>query len=179
MPKKYSFPELGCSSCEHLQRVGGVLCETRYCGGFPKRRNPKRFRASDPKVKAPQWCPRRFSKPVCRIYGFADEMSEYMDRCERFVDEKSDDPLRGADYISPPSYRYKLRLELPLGMKAKAFYDEVKDGNIDIVLSDANLQLGEVIEIDDGLKPYYFYCLSWSKLVPVMYFDCARIQKGD
>ena len=25
MPKKYSFPKLGCSSCEHLQRIGGVL----------------------------------------------------------------------------------------------------------------------------------------------------------
>ena len=79
MPKKYSFPELGCSSCEHLQKVGSGLCETRYCGGFPKRRNPKRFQASDPKIKAPQWCPRRLPTPVCRIYGFADEQSRFMD----------------------------------------------------------------------------------------------------
>lgn len=97
--------------------MGNILCETRYCGGFPKRKSPKRFRPSDPKYKAPKWCPRRLTKPVCRIYGFADEVSEYMDRCERLADEKLDDPLRGADYISTPSYRYKLRLELPLGME--------------------------------------------------------------
>lgn len=29
------------------------------------------------------------------------------------------------------------------------------------------------------LKPYYFYYLSWSRLVPVITFDCARVQKGD
>lgn len=147
--------------------------------GFRNEKSPKRFRASDPKYKAPKWCPRRLTKPVCRIYGFADEVSEYMDRCERLADEKLDDPLRGADYISPPSYRYKLRLELPLGMNAQAFYDEVKGGDVDSVLSDAELQLGEVVEIDDGLKPYYFYYLSWSRLVPVYEFNCARVKKGD
>lgn len=174
MPKKYSFPELKCYECQFLQRAGTILCETRYCSGFPKRRRPKRFQASDPKVKAPKWCPRRLSKPVCRIYGFVDEMSELMDMRER-----NEGILSDANYISPSSYRYKLRLELPLGMKAQAFYDTVKDGDMDSVLSDADLQLGEVIEIDDGMKPYYFYYLSWSKLVPVMNFDCARVQKGD
>ena len=104
MPKKYSFPELGCSSCEHLQRVGGVLCETRYCGGFPKKKKPRRFRSSDPKYKAPKWCPRRLPTPVCRIYGFADEQSRSIE-----------------------------------------------------ILSEHDIGLGEVVEIDDGLKPYYFY----------------------
>ena len=174
MARKYSFPELKCYECQFLQRMGSTLCETRHCDGFPKRRKPKRFRTSDPKIKAPKWCPRRLPKPICRIYGFADEMSELIDMYER-----SEGALKNADYISPLPYRYKLRLEFPLGMKAQAFYDEVKDGDIDSVLSDANLQLGEVVEIDDGLKPYYFYRLSWSKLIPVIHFDCAKVQKGD
>lgn len=175
MPKKYSFPELKCYECPFLQRMGNILFETRYCGGFPKRRNPKRFRASDPKIKAPKWCPRRLAKPVCRIYGFVDEMSELMD-----MQERNEGILDDADYISPPSYRYKLRLELPLGMKAQAFYEAVRDGDIDTILSgDAELNLGEVVEIDDGMKPYYFYYLSWSTLVPVLDFRLARFKKGD
>ena len=126
MPKKYSFPELGCSSCEHLQRIGGVLCETRYCGGFPKKKKPRRFRPSDPKYKAPKWRPRRLPTPVCRIYGFADEQSRSIE-----------------------------------------------------ILSEHDIGLGEVVEIDDGLKPYYFYYLNWSNVVPVSYYNLNGIQKGD
>ena len=126
MPKKYSFLELGCSSCEHLQRIGGVLCETRYCGGFPKKKKPRRFRSSDPKYKAPKWRPRRLPTPVCRIYGFADEQSRSIE-----------------------------------------------------ILSEHDIGLGEVVEIDDGLKPYYFYYLNWSKVVPVSYFNLNGIQKGN
>lgn len=126
MPKKYSFPELGCSSCEHLQRVGGVLCETRYCGGFPKKKKPRRFRSSNPKYKAPKWCPRRLPTPVCRIYSFADEQSRSIE-----------------------------------------------------ILSEHDIGLGEVVEIDDGLKPYYFYYLNWSNVVPVSYYNLNGIQKGD
>ena len=174
MPKKYSFPELGCSSCEHLQKVGSGLCETRYCGGFPKRRNPKRFQASDPKIKAPQWCPRRLPTPVCRIYGFADEQSRFMDTLvrDRF------DPSRD-QFISVQGIHYKLRLEMPFSMNARTFFEAARHGGAYELLAEADIDLGEVVEIDDGLKHYYFYYLSWSKLVPVITFDCAQVQKGD
>ena len=56
---------------------------------------------------------------------------------------------------------------------------DYESGDVDSVLSDAELQLGEVVEIDDGLKPYYFYYLSWSRLVPVYEFNCAKVKKGD
>ena len=51
----------------------------RYCNGFPKKRKSKRFRKSDPKYKPPKWCPRLTSPPVCRVYGFVDEKSEFLE----------------------------------------------------------------------------------------------------
>ena len=175
MARKYSFPELKCYECQFLQRMGSTLCETRHCDGFPKRRQPKRFRTSDPKIKAPKWCPRRLPKPICRIYGFADEMSELIDMYER-----SEGILKDSDYVSPPPHRYKLRLELPLGMKAQTFYEAVRAGDMDTIFSgDTELELGEVVEIDDGMKPYYFYYMSWSKLVPIFDFSLAGFKKGD
>lgn len=79
MAKRYSFPEPACMECRHHQYLGNGLTRSRYCGGFPKRKSPKRFRSSDPQRKAPKWCPRRISPPVCRVYGFADERSQAMD----------------------------------------------------------------------------------------------------
>ena len=29
---------------------------------------------------------------------------------------------------------------------------------------------GEIIEIDDGLKPYYFYVLDFAMIIPLSYF---------
>lgn len=174
MPKKYSFPELGCSRCEHLQRIGGVLCETRYCGGFPKKKKPRRFRSSDPKYKAPKWRPRRLPTPVCRIYGFADEQSRSMDILAREgFDSKKD------QYISIQASHYKLRLEMPFSMNARTFFEATRHGGSYEILSEHDIGLGEVVEIDDGLKPYYFYYLNWSKVVPVSYFNLNGIQKGN
>ncbi len=170
MARRYSFPELGCCNCDHYLRMGNGPSTTRYCNGFPKKRKPKRFRSSDPKYKAPKWCPRRLSPPICRIYGFADEQSSLMDHLtrERF------DPKRD-HFITPLSSRYKLRLEMPLNMKAKAFFEEVRHGTVYDLLPD--LQLGEIVEIDDGLKPYFFYYLNWSTVVPVLYFNRSGISE--
>ena len=42
---------------------------------------------------------------------------------------------------------------------------------------EADISLGEVVEIDDGLHPYFFYCLSWSRFVPAPSFDPSIAQK--
>lgn len=172
MAQKDSFPELKCYECQFLYRAGNPLFGTRYCSGFPKKKKSKRFRSSDPKYKAPKWCPRRLPSPVCRIYGFADTRSEWMDMLmrEQFNPQKERS-------ILPPAYRYKLRLEIPLGMKAKTFFEAVQYGDVDDVLPDARIQMGEVMEIDDGLRPYYFYYFNWSKVIPVFSFDRSRVQK--
>ena len=38
------------------------------------------------------------------------------------------------------------------------------------------LEYGEVIEIDDGLKPYYFYYLNYGKVIPLYSFYRARVR---
>lgn len=172
MAKKYSFPEPSCRNCQYFQEQGLPFCSDRYCKGFSQKRKPKRFRSSDPKFKAPKWCPRRLTPPVCRVYGFANEESRGMDIfTRRRFDPKKD------RYISVSSSRYKLLLETPLGMKAKAFYEAVETGDVYDILPVDVLEPGIVVEIDDGLKPYYFYFLSWSRAVPVYSFDLARVQK--
>lgn len=58
MAKNQSFPIPGCSSCPHYEVVGGL---TRYCSGF-KRRKPKRFKSSDPRLKVPKCVPDEFHR---------------------------------------------------------------------------------------------------------------------
>lgn len=148
--KKHTFPEPGCHSCPHYQLVGNVPWETRYCKGF-KRKKAKRFRSSDPKIKAPRWCPRRISPPACRIYGFTDEQSAFMELVYRDCEQ---DGL----HIDPLPHHYKLRMEISLGMTAKQFYGETQMEYLDNILPpEAAVKTGEIIEIDDGLQPYYFY----------------------
>ncbi len=174
MAKKYSFPELKCSDCEHFQQVGDIAFGTRYCGGFPKKKKPKRFSSSDPQYKAPKWCPRRLSHPVCRVYGFADEHGKALDMITReHFDAKRD------LYISVSEWHYKLRFETSTSVNARAFFEAVKCGDMDDFLEKADIQLGEVIEIDDGLKPYCFYCMNWSRMIPIFSFDRSKVQKGE
>lgn len=169
--QEYTFPGL---QCPYHQTLGGIVSRTRYCGGFPKKRKPKRFRKSDPKYKPPKWCPRRISPPVCRVYGFTSEESEYMDW---LFNRKSDDGKNGA-HISASASRYQVRLEVELGLTAKQFYDAIQMEYVSAVIPDSDLSGGEVIEIDDGLKPYYFYCLDQFVVVPLPFFDRAKTQKA-
>ena len=166
MANKYSFPEMQCSSCPDLQYPENELWATRYCKGFPRKKKPKRFKSSDPKYKVPKWCPRRISPPVCQIYGFADERARDMDMLTRSgFDRKRD------KYIYPLTSHYKLRLEIPLGINAKTFYTRSRCGEMEDFLVETDLSLGEIVEIDDGLRPYYFYYWSWSEFVPAPLFN--------
>ena len=160
---KYTFPVPGCRECPHHQSVGSIVCETRYCDGF-KRRKPKRFRKSDPVSKVPKWCPRRITPPVCRVHGFKDAQSEYMDLLSRT------EYLSGrTKTICPHSFHYVPRAELPLGMTARQFFDSTQEGPLDGILPE-QVDSGEVIEIDDGLQPYYFYVLDHATVIPLTYF---------
>lgn len=166
MAKNQSFPIPGCSDCPHYQVVGGL---TRYCDGF-KRRKAKRFKSSDPKFKAPKWCPRRLSPPVCRIYGFKDECSEYIELINRM-----DYHLGRTKIISPSAFHCKPRIELRLGMTVKQFYEATQEEPLCDILPE-KVDSGEIIEIDDGLQPYYFYLLDYATVIPLPYF---YLTKGD
>lgn len=163
----YTFPVPGCRHCPHHQQVGSAFCETRYCAGF-KRKKPKRFGKPDPVSKAPKWRPRRITPPVCRVHGFKDERSEYMEllgRTEYLSGKKKT--------IYPHSFHYLPRTEIPLGMTAKRFFD-AREGPLDGILPE-KVNSGEIIEIDDGLKPYYFYVLDFATVIPLPYFRIPRI----
>lgn len=170
--QKYTFPGPFCPGCQYHQVVGGVVSGTRYCNGFPKKRKPKRFKQSDPKYKPPKWCPRLISPPVCRVYGFADEKSEFL---EWYLNRRDYKP--GA-HIFPSEFHYRLRCEADLRMTAKQFYDAMQRESVEQIFSDAGMELeyGEVIEIDDGLRPYYFYYLNYDRLLPLDSFDRLRVQ---
>lgn len=152
MPKNQSFPTPGCSSCPYYDVVDGI---TRYCSGF-KRRRSKRFKSGDPKLKAPKWCPRRISPPICRIYGYADERSEYIEIMRRI-----DYEMGRTKIILPSAAHYRPRKELRLNKSAKQFYDAMQEKPLNNILSE-EVEIGEIIEIDDGLHPYFFICSTLS-----------------
>lgn len=166
MVKKQTFPVPGCSTCPHYEVVGGI---TRYCNGF-KRRKPKRFKNSDPRYKAPKWCPRRLSPPMYRIYGFKDECSEYIELMNRMEYD-----LGRSKIILPSATHYKLRTEFSLGKTAKQFFYNTQEEPLCDILPEA-VHNGEIIEIDDGLQPYYFYILDYATAIPLPYF---YLTKGD
>ena len=168
---KYRFPEPSCRECPHHQEVGTIFNATRYCGGF-KRKKPKRFRSSDPVFKIPRWCPKRLSPKVCRIYGFADEHSE----CMELRSVANFDPME--PYIYPLGSHYTLRREMPISMTAKQFFQAAQSDPLEDILSDSDLALGEVIEIDDGLRPYYFYYFNFLRVIPVPFFHPLKTEKS-
>ena len=174
--QKCTFPGQNCPSCPYHEMVG----VTRYCSGFPKKRKAKRFRASDPRYKPPKWCPRLISPPACRVYGFKDQESE-LAAWMLNQDAASAKGIHGQE-VSPfvSACHYKLRLELPLAITAKQFYDAMQFEADTCVTDEVRNQVeyGEVIEIDDGLKPYYFYYTSL-RVIPLPYFDRSRVQPAD
>ena len=66
-------------------------------------------------------------------------------------------------------------------MTAKQLYDAMQREPVEQIFSDAGMELeyGEVIEIDDGLKPYYFYYLNYDRLIPLYSFDRSRVQSSE
>ena len=167
MRKNPTFSTPSCINCQYRLVIGDIASETRYCTGFRKKK-PRRFRRSDPRIKPPKWCPRRLSPPVCRIYGFADKNSELMEFMVR-----SD-----LGYIHPSPHHYKLRMEVPLAMTAKQFFLKTQNAYLENILPpQVQVETGEIIEIDDGFRPYCFYVDSFASVTPLAYFDMKTPQQ--
>lgn len=75
--------------------------------------------------------------------------------------------------ISPSAFHYKLRIELPLGQTAKQFYDSAQKDPLSAILPE-EVEIGEIIEVDDGLQPYFFYVLNSSTVVLLPYFHLLK-----
>lgn len=167
--KKPTFPEPGCYGCECHTVEGSPPFETRFCRGGKWKRRGKRFRSSEPQYKAPAWCPKRHPSPICKIYGFANDWCRTMELENLY--------LRGRDSFIPLSSHYKLRAEIPLGMSAKAFYNAARKTILQDVIPGQDFECGEVLEIDNGLKSFFFVHLDSMTVLPLSYFQTDRIQK--
>lgn len=69
--------------------------------------------------------------------------------------------------ISPERRRYEVKTVITLGLTAKQFFENMRDYRLSDVIPDMAFNGGEVIEIDDGLRPYRFYVYSNSLVIPV------------
>lgn len=165
MKAKYNFSEPRCSSMPCYKTVGNGFNDSRYCEGFPKKGKSKRFKTSDPVSKAPKWCPKRLPTPVCRIYGFKDEQSEFIELMKR----RDFDP-KTEDYIHPDAFHYKFEREFPISMTANDFFKATRKEPLSELFPNEDLDYGQVLEIDNGLRAYAFYYFDFSTVIPVLGF---------
>ena len=136
--KKITFSEPNCRfGCPHFKSVGSVLNETCYC--MKKGKKGRRLGKKDLKRRPPEWCPRRLKTPVCRIYGFKDEMHEALELDNRLNFEPDKH-----DWYFPSSHHYQLQSEFPLGMTAEQFYNALQEEPVESVLNGTPLLFGTV-----------------------------------
>ncbi len=168
--KEIQFRQYNCSECPNLKRVGFLDSETLYCtAGKKARRLPK----AGIRRKVADWCPKKITPPRCRIFGFKNEEQESLDF---FTNKDGSCIVKG--FAFPISHRYKVRCKYPLDMTAKQFVSMLEEKSVYDIFSETELNLGEVIEIDDGLKPYYFYFSYQSKIYPVQLFMLEKTEEG-
>lgn len=116
----------------------------RYCIGGRKAR---RFRRGDPTVYVPAWCPKRKSPCELRIYGFKsqDDWMLHTMLCQEL-----------GHAISPSANRYAVDFELRTELTPPEFWRRCDTEPIGELLHVA-VHRYQVVEIDDGLKPCFFY----------------------
>ncbi len=166
---KFQIPN--CAECPDRANVGPAGYETPYCRGFPGKKQRRLPKAGLKKSIAP-WCPKRISPPRCNILGFLDDdqaMLEFMMHCDILA--------QGKDVAFPIEWRYKQRCIVPLNLKASAFWDEVHISPLTVLFPDITFTFGEVVEIDDGFKPYYFYYAGEGKFLPAPVFDGSKVKR--
>ena len=163
----------------HVQTLGGFSIRTNGCQINDNSNQSKKpwalleylviFQKKDIKRRPPDWCPQRLKTSVCRIYGFRDALQESLD-----LDYRLALKLEKADWCFPMGHRYVLRHEFPLGMTAEKFYAAVQELVVDEVLNGTPVRNGELIEIDDGLAPYFFYVYNQATVLPAKVFGLKK-----
>ncbi|MBP1737652.1 MAG: hypothetical protein H6Q60_1533 [Oscillospiraceae bacterium] len=145
--------EPGCSSCESYYRHSGIRQKKygvmlqeyeHYCIGGKR---AQMFKKRDPVTKAPSWCPKRLNPRKVRVFGFKTDNDWYLVESLR---------VSLGTELTPVAHRYTVIAETTTELSAKEFWEQCS--------YDAGPQLLEVtvprhgiVEIDDGLKPHYFY----------------------
>ncbi len=168
---KPKFYVPSCAMCPEMKKVGPAGYENRYCTGFPGKKQ-KRLPKNGLKKSVASWCPKQISPPACRVLGFVDEDSAMMEYVlnSNIREEKK-------DCIFPSAWKYKLRCTYPLEMRAKQFYEELQCRTMFSIFPDLDFSFGEILEIDDGHKPYYFYYVGDGRFIPAPLFDGKQVQR--
>ena len=149
------------------QKVKGktLIPGKRYCAGDKRIRT---FRAGDPKVYIPSWCPLRKSPYELRIYciknGFSWMVHDLLCRKDKLI------------YPSPTDYA--MRYEGTTDLTAVQFQQELKEHSARELLG-VDVHFEEVVEIDDGLKPYFFYFSKKRDKPYVIFFNGEAAQKNE
>jgi len=169
------FPLPTCLACpayllfeaRYAVKQNGVLMKPgeRYCL-FKKR--AVRFRSNDPKSLPPSWCPKRKSPCEVRVYGFKSTEDWYLHEmlCRDLGKE-----------IQPEGWRYYVYSEFPLDMTPRKFWELQKVESLCRLLPSI-VSEHWVIEIDDGLKPVYFYKKK-NCLEVLQHFDAECAKKNE
>ena len=116
----------------------------RFCVAGKRAR---KFKRSDPKTYVPSWCPRLKAPCELRIYGFKNQREWRMHRSMR--------AYLGED-TSPSAFRYAVRYEGHTDLAPYEFFECCNVKSDDEILG-AAVQHYDVVEIDDGIKPAFFY----------------------
>lgn len=143
-----------CSSCPHNlsyldsipQKKFGVMmhCGERFCTGGKRAR---RFKRNDSKIHVPQWCPKRKNPCELRIYALKSR-TDWWTHDYLYRDAGKD--------FSVSAHRYALRYEGTIDLSPYEFWKRIDEEPYAGLLP-ASVELYEVLEFDDGLKPVFFY----------------------
>lgn len=114
----------------------------RYCMGGKR---PREMKKRDPKVYPPSWCPKRKEPAELRLYAYKDTNTWYYRELMK----------RQGLEITPSGPEYALKHEGHINMTAAEFQREAKGRLLSDILGFLPMT-GEVIEINDGLKAWFF-----------------------
>ena len=142
-----------CLECEFYQRYRSAVSQKahgvtlhmgdQYCTGG------KRYRRIKGKGKAvSDWCPKLKRPPELRIYSFKNSAAWYL---HQMLFDRN-----GSELDQPSAHHYALRFQGCSPVPAWEFAQLLDEGQDLPDLGTAAAGF-DVIEIDDGLKPYFFY----------------------
>lgn len=145
-----------CYECQHDFHYTGVIpmkrqgvmmhMGERFCLGGKKAR---RFKKRDPAIDVPDWCPRRKDPCELRVYGFKSSREEllHFSLCQSV-----------GKTLLPTEHCYALIYEGRTALSPREFWTrcETTLNPVEGIL-EKPMETYQVLEIDDGLKPAFFY----------------------
>lgn len=164
--KIYRFPCSECPDCFTYReavpkKVPGAFLQfgERYCRGGKRIRG---FKPRDPKVYPPSWCPKLKNPAEYRIYTYKDADTWYLHyllKTQGLLD-------------TPCGHEFAVRVDGHTALTARDFWNGVEFKSASEVLG-TPVHDGEVVEIDDGLRPRCFH-VEDGEVKVLSYFQCDK-----